>query len=387
MNIILSLLIIGFIFYTTKLSFIKCSTNQKVFLLVLLIGHYTSMCFAYQDTIDFPGCDAFNFYKNAVEADSWVELIGLGSTFMTFLIYPLVKAGVNLFVLTLLFATISYQAFLLLFGEMRKSKTNNLHFYGIPISQFFFLLPSLHYWSGFLGKDVLVFFILTYLLFEFKNKASIHFLHIFALLLFLLLRLHIFMAVFVAVIIYFFTQKDVAKELKIKMSILALGILSISISIIASFEKINNLTLGTILEKWKEINWFALHSGSGIDLSELSYIGRVGLLLFRPLFYDAKTDNQYFISIENCVVLLMVSLISFGLFAKRKQIKMANEVKMAFLIAICNLLLISVYIYNLGLASRMRLMIMPFLFYALHQIYCNNVDKNKIHIIFPFFKK
>ena len=47
---------------------------------------------------------------------------------------------------------------------------------------------------------------------------------------------------------------------------------------------------------------------------------------------------------------------------------MPLEVKFAFLTALGITLLISIYIYNLGLASRMRLMIVPYVIYGVHTI-------------------
>lgn len=377
-NYLLIVLLLLFIWNRTKPLYKKSSISQKCFLLLLLLVHFVFMGLAYKETIDFRGNDAFYFYETAVKAESWTSVFGLGRAFISFLIYPLVEAGLSLFLLFLLFSTISYQALLFFLREMDRSKKNGLNFYGIPISQFFFLLPSLHYWSGFLGKDVLVFFILTYLLFEFKSKTKIRFLHVVAMVLFLLLRPHIFFASFIAILFYYFTEKGLAKEFKIKLSVFALFILGISIPIFMSFLKIKNLTRGTISGIWNDINFYALHSGSGVDLSESSYIGRMWLLLFRPMFYDAKTVYQYYISTENSLVLILVFIISFGIFANRNQIKIEKGVKMAFILAICILLVISVYIYNLGLASRMRLMIFPFLFYGLHQLYCFNVEKNSL---------
>jgi hypothetical protein len=74
------------------------------------------------------------------------------------------------------------------------------------------------------------------------------------------------------------------------------------------------------------------------------------------------------ISIENSLVLLLFLIVGVYLFVKRKNIIVIEEVKLALLIGFCIMFMIATYIYNLGLASRMRLMFLPLIFYALHQL-------------------
>lgn len=363
-DIILVLVITIYIYSITRSYYLSHDNVQKVFLAALFVVHFSAMAVAYNDTV----VDADVFFKNAKNADSWFSLFGLGSTFMSFLIYPLVKFGASMFVLFLLFATIGYQVFLWFFDQMSLHDSKKMMVHDIPLVQLFFLLPSLHYWSGFLGKDVLVFFFLSYLLFEVKKKVRLNFLHLIVLALLLLLRPHVFAASFVAFFIFLFFQKELSVFFKLKLSIFALLMVGFSIPIIMHFGQIEHLTYSGILEGWSSINTHAIHSGSGVDLMESSYLERIWLLLFRPLFYDATTIYQYVVSVENSFVLLFFVLGTIYLFVKRKAIIVSDDAKLALLTGCCIVLMISTYIYNLGLASRMRLMFLPFFFYAFHQL-------------------
>jgi len=347
------------------------------------------MAIAYKDTIEFTKNDAFCFYQEALKADSWISLFGLGTSFLNFLIYPLVQAQVSLFVLFLLFATISYQTFLYYFRQMAEHNTNGEISKAKLIIQGFFLLPSLHYWSGLLGKDVLVFFILTYLVFQFKKETKIKGKHILLSLLLLLLRPHIFGAVFFAFIIYSLTQRNIPKRIKIKLSLFSFTIVVALIPILMQFIRIKTLTYESVSEKFTELNTYAMQNGSsGVRIVDTSYFERIGLLLFRPLFYDAKTSYQYFISVENSIVLVSIILFFLYLYTKKGFIIMEKEVKFAFLAGSSILLMIAIYIYNLGLASRMRLMFLPLLFYVLHQIIpYKNIEKRKFFSFTNWLKK
>ena len=363
-NIILFFALSFYVYFVSKSYFIGQVSSQKVFFVVFFIVHFAAMGYAYNSNI----IDSVVYYNLAKNANSWVSIFGVGSTFLSFLIYPLVQAGVSMFVLYCLFATISYQTFLWYFDQMSGHFSREVSFYGIPITQMFFLLPSLHYWSGFLGKDVLTFLFLTYLLFEIKKKSKFNFWHSLVLVLLLLLRPHVFMVFFVSVFLWFFTQKNISMKIKAKSLLLAALVISVTMPILMFFANIKDLYYNTIQEKWRGLNIYATHSGSGVDLMESSYLGRIGLLLFRPLYYDAVTFYQYVISTENSFVLIFFIWAIIYLYSKRKTIVIAGDVKMALLTGCLIVLMIAIYIYNLGLASRMRLMFMPLFFYALHRL-------------------
>lgn len=376
MNFILFIAIVTYLFFVSKSYYERCSPVQKWFVVLLFIVHFAAMGVAYQDTITNTENDAFYFYKEAVTSDSWWTLFGLGSSFLNFLIYPLVQAGVTFFVLFLFFATISYQAFLWYFEHMAEYQKNAVNTKVAVLIQSLFLLPSLHYWSGLLGKDVLVFFLLSYLVFEFKKETKIKGLHIFVSLLLLVLRPHIFGATLIAFIIYCLTQKNISKSIKIKVLISSLSITGALVPILMRFVNVDTLTYDSISAKFMELNLYAAaQGGSGISLVEVSYPERVWLLLFRPLFYDVKTSYQYIVSFENSIVLIILTISFFFLLSKKKSFVIAKEVKFALLTGSCILLMIAVYIYNLGLASRMRLMFLPLFFYVLHHMVTSKYAK------------
>jgi hypothetical protein len=352
-------------FLITKTYYQRHKNSQKILVTLLFLVHFGAMYVAY----DSPLVDPLVFYKTALTAESWISLFGLGSTFMAFLIYPLIKAGVSLFVLFFLFASISYQAFLWYFNQMASCYSNTVTIYGIPLVQFFFLLPSFHYWSSFLGKDALVFFILTYLLFEIKNRIKLNFLQILVLFVFLLLRPHFCFVVFIAGFIYYFTENNIGSKIRIKLLLGVLAIIGVLFPVVMQFLNITNFSSNTLQAKWIGLSAYATQSSSGINLMESSYLDRLWLLMFRPLYYDAVTFYQYVISIENSFVLLFFIIGVIYIFLKGKEIRITGDVKFALLTGSLLFLMIASYIYNLGLASRMRLSFLPLFFYVVHQLF------------------
>ena len=372
-NFIASFLIFSYVFIISKAHYLKCNKEQKIVLFFLFLVHFTAMGLAYRDDI----IDATVFYKTAKTAQSWFSAFGLGSQFMAFLIYPLVTIGMSKFVLYFLFSAISFKAFLWYFQQMGDVFSITPKVIGIPIPQLFFLLPSLHYWSGFVGKDALVFFFLTYLFFEVKKKISFNVVHFVVLIVLLLLRPHVFAMTFFAFFLYFGFHKKISPVVKIKLLLVSFLILCVFIPIIMRFFKIDSLSYIVIVELWDNLNLYSNNISNGIALNESSFLDRIGLLMFSPLFYDATTFYQYVISIENSLVLLLLIIVGVYLYVKRKNIVVSEDIKLALLIGFSIMFMIASYIYNLGLASRMRLMFLPLFFYAIHQLVFSSYKKKE----------
>jgi hypothetical protein len=321
------------------------------------------MILAYCDDI----IDANVFYEKAKVADSWFSIFGLGSQFMSFLIYPLVVMGASKLLLYFLFSSLSFQAFIWYFENMEDSFSSPGNPIITRIAQLFFLLPSFHYWSGFAGKDALVFFIMTYLFFEVKNNKTLNFFHCIALILFLLLRPHVFLMYGLAFFLYFLFVKKTERAMKFKLLVSASLFVCVFLPIIMRFLRIDGLSLELLIEFWQKLNLYSNSVSNGIDISKTNIFERIGLLLFRPMFFDASTFYQYMVSIENSLVLLLLLFSVYYLFILCTKINITKDVKLATLIGLFIMVMIASYIYNLGLASRMRLMFLPFILYAIHQ--------------------
>ena len=109
--------------------------------------------------------------------------------------------------------------------------------------------------------------------------------------------------------------------------------------------------------------------GSSIELENTTYFGRLFLVLFRPLFYDASNFYQYVISFENLILFLFILKFLKDVFVNTGMLKYVKNQVFLFLLVILSILFYSIYMYNLGLASRMRVMFVPFLFLFLFLTY------------------
>lgn len=325
----------------------------KNYFLLLIVSHFLMTLFHWYWSLEH-GKDALSFFQRAVITDSWLSLFGVGSTFVSFLIYPLVKIGINYFTLFVLFSVISFYGFVNYFKLLLPYAISKQH----KIMCLLFLLPSLHFWSVSISKDCLVFFLMSILLIYLKKSNYLMLVLIFIVIGFI--RPHIVVMLIFAFVLILLLEKKVDKKY------LFLAVLGFIIGgyVMFKFIKFSSFSLEAINQKLEQFNNYSLKSGkSHIDLFKTSYVERIFALLFRPLFTEAVTVFQFLASIENIIMLL--TLVYLFVKNKLRFRSISIEVKYALIVSVLLILLISTYIYNLGLASRMRLMIYPYLIYGL----------------------
>jgi hypothetical protein len=340
-------------------------TIQERILIISTTILHVFFCFFHYNNVNGKNLDADHFYNTALTADSWFETFGLGTKFMSFISYPLIKLGCNQLSLFILFSVISFSGFILFLKLLNVSVVRKGF---LPVYFFIFLLPSLHFWGGSYSKEALIFPLMIFLLYKIKEKKYKEPLLYIVLLLILFIRPYLFFIVIGAFTVTLFTEKE-----KLKTKFLFLGIivfiLVLMTPILINFLKITSI--GSIYKNYRDIAVYASEAGnSSINLLESNYFERLSLVLFRPLFYDATTFYQYYISVENLLVLSTV----IYLVCRVRKGSLKKEmflVKFSLITSLFVILFLSIYMYNLGLASRMRVMFIPYLFYGLLKVKVN----------------
>ncbi len=108
--------------------------------------------------------------------------------------------------------------------------------------------------------------------------------------------------------------------------------------------------------KWQQVN---LRGGSQVDITKYPFILKVVTFLYRPLFVDAKSVLMMAASCEN-VIYILLTIFSFhryviGFLIKRKSLFFTVNVLFCLMFVVINSLIIT----NMGLAARLKIMIVP----------------------------
>lgn len=308
--------------------------------------------------------DPHDFYNRALEAESWMGLFGIGHDFMSFIIYPFVQLNIGIELFFLVFSVISYKGFLMLFELLEVHKfTNKSHLFLLS----FFLIPSIHFWTVFLGKEPLLLFLMVLLLRNVvKNTFNIQMIGL--LIIIFLIRPHVCLVLIIALLMLFLMDKSKSLIFKRNMLLIAFFVLSILGALFfLFFLKIETLSFSAFINYYKEFMEYTVAKGNtAISIADTTIVTRIFYLLMMPLpfLYPIKNNLILFISIENLFyVFIFLYMLRFFIKNKMEYLKLKQEVKFSFIASILLILLFGAYLYNIGLGNRMRIMFYPYLFY------------------------
>ena len=375
MNILfLTLLIIFtcYFFYRTIKRHECC--YKRIIILLLYIIHIVSL-FLFYNFNNGQQFDSYIFYERALNSNNISDFTQPGSKFMSLLIYPLVKLNISYFNLSLFFSTFSLVGFTFylnfIFSKIKKLDSNIL----MLLSLLLMLTPSLHFWTAGLTKEALVFYFMSIVFFQTVKKGLISFPLIISLVFILLIRPYLFGIILVSYFVFILCN---IKMNKIMLVLLALLGTIISLPILKGFLRVDNLNFEEIQQSFQRIVVYSQNNGtSSIDLENSTYFYRMFLVLFKPIFYDSKTFFQYLISIENLITAIILFKFIFEVIKNKAYKFIFKQQVFLSLTVILLILFFSSYLYNLGLASRMRVMFMPYLYLLMFTFYAK-IKNNRI---------
>lgn len=350
------LLVLFVIFYSLRFAKNKNLNLNNVFFLVILHLIITLVsCVTTQGTHSDPPM----YYDIAENSPTWFELFGVSSTFIRFLIYPLINyLQFSYLTIFIIFSGFSIYGFLLLYEMLNNFKPIRVLY--VNIKYIILFLPMYHIWMSFLGKDGLTFMFTMILLKQITSEKIKLKRTIIPLLFLAFIRPYLLVFILVALVLVFMTLKlNTVKRLLLFFAILLSGLI-VSYQIFSLL----NIDIETYFSsRLERVSYYSNYKkeGSFIDPKTLNTFEKVFAYLFRPLFYDAKGVLQIYTSLENLFFLLV--FIKFIFIFSLKELKKEFIPRLLLFYCLIFLLINSYLIYNLGLVNRQKYIIFPaFLF-------------------------
>jgi len=371
----INLLVLFLLFLTTVFKLISLreySNFGKYFIYFFTLEHFciTSFFAFYLDK--FPTInDPQRFYEIANNANSWFYLFGFGNSFMSFLAYPLVKLGITIESCFFIFSFFGWLGFMKIFELLHFKSLTRIHLYHL-----FFILPSINLWTSSLSKEpLLLFLIASVLSFCSETGKKNYKFFVFSLFLILLIRPHVFIILFSSYITLFHLK---IKKIETKwLFLLAIFGIVIFFTLTKYFLKVEFSSLGLLVENLTlTFESQSLKGNTGISVVNTNLFKRILYLLFMPLplLYKSESVFQLLASIENFYYVVVFAYLILKLLKSRRD-RIASDFDVIY--ALVNVFLMTFffasYLYNMGLGSRMRIMVYPFLFYFL----IKNLNHNK----------
>lgn len=279
--------------------------------------------------------------------------------------------GLDFFTGCMIFGVIGYIGLLYLYLIIKKlfplnqflSRVKILNFSIFPTLLF---LPNFHFWSGGIGKDTLVFFAISIVMYSLLSFRKYFFLLLLGVLISYFIRPHITLMIFTGFGVAFLLKSNLMKYQKFFLILFASILFFPLLSKVLEFVKIEEATLESF-DKFSSHKSEALASeaNSGIDLAGLPYPLQVLTFLYRPLFFDARNILSLLASIEN-LVWITLSLNFFNNNPFRTFKKSHFLILGSFLFWLIGALTFAPVMSNLGIIIRERNMFLPaFILFAI----------------------
>jgi len=361
---ILIIIIIGFIL-TNRL--VKEKKTKLIYLVYLEHLFFTYVYYLYSSN---NSADANMYFSVATfNKNSFVEF-GTGTDFIIYLASFFVKLGFNKLALFYLFGFFGYIGFIYFMKMI--NIPSSLKIFSIPISTIILLLPEFHFWTSALGKDSLMFLALMLFFWNYKKFPKNILNILLSILLIFLIRPHMGFIIMASVIIsLLFKNPTKFKAKDFVLILIAVVVLLISLPFLKSFLNIDQFELEQMNERFNSFTNYGANQvdelNSYVDVRSYSLPLKMFAYFFRPLFFDAHSLLQLLASIENFIILLIIfkwlKTIKFNLIKWYRSLN--NYDKTIFVYVIMGWIILSMGMYNLGLASRQKYMLLPLLFYLI----------------------
>lgn len=292
---------------------------------------------------------------------SFQETLFYGTNFIRFINYPLVKIlGLNVQFGFLIYSLIGFLGILIFYKLTKAVVGQKLEVYNINILPLVLFLPNLNYWTSILGKEPLSFLLIVLIVYEIYKEKFLSLRMLISICLLLLIRPHmVFMIALSFFLVYFFKTKKTNKQKVITFCL-------ISLLLLGSFYLF--LQISNIREfNWEKIinfNQFSLesnqHSNSYINMIEYTWLERLFIFYFRPLFFDSSTIYSWILSLENFIWLLLHVVTLVLIIKYLKKIKFEKIILSIIVYLIVGGLLFVQRYADLGLIVRTKIMLQPF---------------------------
>ena len=243
------------------------------------------------------------------------------------------------------------------------------------ISIIFCFLPSLAFWTLAPGKDSIIFLVINYALYSYikleENSIKINLKIIISILILLLIRPHVGASLVISYIIFFTTQ--IKKKRDAYLRLIFLLIVSITF-----WQLIPFLQKYASIENYNLIDSFYLleerFSVTSFEGSNSNYISRVIFFLLTPL-PKISFSPLYLADYINTIYVV------YYLYTILKDQKSYKNIQSNhfFIFSIILLLLLPLVIFNPGVATRQKWMLLPPLIVSLQKNRYLNYKKFKIH--------
>ncbi len=351
--------------------------GRQYFNLFFILGliHLSFTFYYYFWTLAGNGGDCILYIDNTIEIENWLGSYGFGTTFITFVLYPLLKLGFSYLGCSVIFSFVGLLGYKYLL--LVAIRVNNYSW-----SNYFYLLlmPNLHFWTNAVGKDGLIFFAICLIIYNLSyNKRIIAYL--LPVLIVGSIRFHVLafiVAAFLSATVFFNTK--LRSHQKVFLSIAIIAVMALFFPVFLRHIGVENIFDIVELQEHRMLSH--MKGGGAVDVTDANIVTKWFAYMFRPLFFDVNNTMALMASFDNLVWLTAVIYALLHLYrakTRNRGLRLGFQIWFYFLAILYITLPLAFELANLGLALRQKTMALPFLFLLIihiHYLYrTTNVSK------------
>lgn len=343
----------------------KLKIDEHFYFLLFLGIYHLLFVFISFDYVTKNGGDSFLYWfqTESTQHKSWFDFFNYGTDAILFLNYPFAKVlsipfffGFFIYALIGFFGFIQlYRLALLMLQSEVFSKTTKYLLYA------FLLLPNTHFWTAIIGKEAIIFAALSTLLLKACQQKfnSIGFVLSFCII--FIIRPHLaFMLLFTLLIVLLLSARFDWKQKGITLVSISL-MLGVSFYMFLQLSEIKRLN-------WSRIQRFNLgslrsfeDSGSFVPIESYSFPMKLFTFYFRPLFENPDNFFYWVLSLENSLLLVLISVGVLMTVKYRSIFSKDDFSKFIVLFCLIGGLLFTQRYSGLGIFVRTKIMFIPYL--------------------------
>lgn len=279
--------------------------------------------------------------------------------------FPSKVLDLSFFTGNMIYAQLGFLGFLLLY-RISKSYLQNfesladIKIFGIAVFPWIWFLPNMHFWSGGIGKDTILFFCIAGFVYALQNLKVRILWMVVALIIATAVRPHITLFLIASFGLgYVFDGSLKGYQKVFIIVVFVVGLASI-FNYVLDFIQLDSLETDVIEEyaTTKSSSLNAERSGSGVDTSNYPLPLKIFTFLYRPLFFDINNAFSILASFENLILLIFTVKVfrSRPLRALRRSDFLLKGSLVFFLLGS---IAFSLILGNLGIMLRQKNMFVP----------------------------
>lgn len=332
------------------------TANRALFFLALVAQHFAASIASYayfQTNVS----DASGYYYDSLGMNRWPFQLGTVFTvkLVQFLKGTIGGSYLDYFLLFQTFGIWGLAFLMRTFEEIHELA-------GVPpttASYLFLLLPGLHFWTSFIGKDPPLFFavaLCVWATIRLRQRLVAFAVGVGVMMLF---RPHIALVATIALAGAAFFARGTGPVARLALLAVAAAAAAYIAATLESTFQIRFSSADSVVDWFARQGELSKQFTGGSAVMNASFPFRLFSLLFRPLFLDAATAMALVASFENLVMLFVIGFLLFNWRDLLRVARSAFFLQFAAIFAVVLTILLATVYYNVGLGLRQRTMIMP----------------------------